>query len=216
MKKCGGFFDVEKKEEEIKNLENEMSSSSFWDDPDSAQKIVKKVNLLKSWTNPFNEIKSNFNTLKEFVLEAQKEKEESLLEELSKDIISLEEKLEDLETKKMLSGELDGKSCYLSINAGAGGTESCDWAQMLSRMYERSVHKILKETKSDRADLSKLKNKDIAVISYEKNVTPSFMLPYFSEVCFWEYPLNFTFEESSFRGRTTKIMIHHFFTSKLS
>ncbi len=56
---------------------------------------------------------------------------------LSKRLSDIEKKLGDLEVRKMLSGELDSKDCYLEINAGAGGTESCDWAAMLSRMYQR-------------------------------------------------------------------------------
>jgi peptide chain release factor 2 len=60
---------------------------------------------------------------------------------LEKELLLLEKDLEELEVKKMLSHELDPKSCYLSINAGAGGTESCDWALILSRMYERYASK---------------------------------------------------------------------------
>jgi len=62
---------------------------------------------------------------------------ESLLDELLQELDFIEKGLNDLEIRKMLSGELDNKNCYLSINAGAGGTEACDWAQMLSRMYQR-------------------------------------------------------------------------------
>lgn len=66
-----------------------------------------------------------------------------MTEELSNELIELEKKLEQLEIKKMLSHELDAKSCFLSINAGAGGTEACDWVQMLTRMYERYATKKL-------------------------------------------------------------------------
>ena len=115
--------------------------SSFWNDSEAAQKVVKKVNILKSWTNPYNEISETFSSLIEFIQEAQSEKDESLLTDLTNDLLILDKKLEDLEVKKMLSNELDNKSCYLAINAGAGGTESCDWAEMLSRMYERYATK---------------------------------------------------------------------------
>jgi len=102
---------------------------------------VKRVNVLKSWTQPFNEIASNFKDLKDFLREAMQQKDENLIAELSCDLEKLEKKLEELEVKKMLSHELDPKSCFLSINAGAGGTESCDWALMLMRMYERYATK---------------------------------------------------------------------------
>jgi peptide chain release factor 2 len=73
--------------------------------------------------------------------EAKKDKDEALINELSNELQNLEKKLEELEIKKMLSHELDQRSCFLSINAGAGGTESCDWVQMLTRMYERYAAK---------------------------------------------------------------------------
>ena len=65
----------------------------------------------------------------------------SLIEELSLELDQVENKLSELEVRRMLSGELDAKSCFLSINAGAGGTESCDWVLMLSRMYQRYASK---------------------------------------------------------------------------
>lgn len=134
---CGGIFDIEIKERDIAILEQEMASSSFWDNQIQAKIVVKKLSILKSWTVPYNSIANNFNDLKDFILEAQKEKDTTLIEELSIELEELEKKLESLEVKKMLSNELDPKSCFLSINAGAGGTESCDWVQILTRMYER-------------------------------------------------------------------------------
>jgi peptide chain release factor 2 len=79
--------------------------------------------------------------LQQFFLEADRENDPVLIEDLEKELLFLEKDLEDLEIKKMLSHELDPKSCYLSINAGAGGTESCDWALILARMYERYASK---------------------------------------------------------------------------
>ena len=118
-----------------------MNSPSFWDDQDRAKKIVKKVNVLKSWTLPYFEIVNGFNDLNEFFKEAKETKDEKLISDLTLELEILEKKLEELEVKKMLSHELDPKSCFLSINAGAGGTESCDWANMLFRMYERYAAK---------------------------------------------------------------------------
>jgi len=80
-------------------------------------------------------VKKRFNDVS-FLLKEVGE-EESLFAELLVELNVVEQQLEELEIKKMLSGELDGKDCYLSINAGAGGTESCDWVQMLLRMYQK-------------------------------------------------------------------------------
>jgi len=114
-----------------------MTKATFWDDQKRAKVVVKKLNILKSWTIPFYDIANSFNDLKEFIKEAQKEKDITLIEDLSVELEKVEKKLENLEVKKMLSHELDAKSCFLSINAGAGGTESCDWVQILTRTYER-------------------------------------------------------------------------------
>ncbi len=118
-----------------------MQAADFWDDPDQAQKLVKKSNLLKSWTVPYHDLTSSLKNIKEIYPEAEKEKDEAFLQEIEQELEKIIQKTEELEVKKMLSHEMDGKSCYLSINAGAGGTESCDWVAMLARMYEKWAQK---------------------------------------------------------------------------
>ena len=114
-----------------------MEDPSFWKDQDTAEQIIKKCNILKGWTEPYNDIKQNLENLKEMFPEAIKANDETFMQELRSELLKLETRLEEAEIKKMLSHELDEKSCFCSINAGAGGTESCDWASMLARMYER-------------------------------------------------------------------------------
>jgi len=114
-----------------------MEEPNFWEDSDSAQKTIQAVNLLKKWTIPYRDLERRLNDIKELYPEASESKDEEILSELEEELTVVESLMDDLEVKKMLSGELDSKSCYLSINAGAGGTESCDWALMLSRMYTR-------------------------------------------------------------------------------
>ena len=114
-----------------------MEQSDFWQENEKAQVTIAERNQLRAWTVPFSELKSRFNDVKELLPEAHKENDESLIQELLQELGALEKGLTDLEVRKMLSGELDFKNCYLSINAGAGGTESCDWVAMLARMYQR-------------------------------------------------------------------------------
>lgn len=109
----------------------------FWDDQDSAHRVIESCNALKLWTVPYQDLKVRFNDVKELLPEAEELGDAPLIQELLASLVDVEKKLSDLEVRKMLSGELDGKDCYLEINAGAGGTESCDWAAMLSRMYQR-------------------------------------------------------------------------------
>lgn len=134
---CGGIFDLADKESRVKQLESQMEEPTFWDDHDTAQKVIAETNDLKRWTTPYAELRVKFENLKALIPEAYEIEDEELVLELLQDLSFVEKGIESLEIQKMLSGELDNKSCYLSINAGAGGTESCDWALMLSRMYQR-------------------------------------------------------------------------------
>lgn len=118
-----------------------MEGSTFWDDNEKAQKVIAECNALKAWTLPYYDLKQRFTDLKELFPEAYDSGDESLIKDLLHELDQVEKGLSDLEIRKMLSGELDNKNCYLSINSGAGGTEACDWALMLSRMYERWANK---------------------------------------------------------------------------
>ncbi len=121
----------------MRELEEKMAVPDFWDDQDAAQKIIEECNTLRLWTVPYRELKGRFEDIKELLPEAEAIGDTGLFQELAQGLKEIEQKLGDLEVRKMLSGELDSKDCFLEINAGAGGTESCDWAAMLSRMYQR-------------------------------------------------------------------------------
>jgi peptide chain release factor 2 len=113
-----------------------MGEPSFWDSPDDAQKLIAHCNSLKGWTVPYDQLKKNFNDVAALLPEAF-DTDKELAQELLSELTKIEDALSELEVRKMLSGELDNKNCFISINAGAGGTESCDWVSMLTRMYER-------------------------------------------------------------------------------
>jgi peptide chain release factor 2 len=114
-----------------------MASPDFWENADSAKKVIDSINSLKLWTVPYRILKTRFDDLKELFPEAEALADADLMQELTQHLADIDSQLAELEIKKMLGGELDNKDCYLEINAGAGGTESCDWASMLSRMYQR-------------------------------------------------------------------------------
>jgi peptide chain release factor 2 len=134
---CGGIFDLEGKEKRVAELEKEMEDPHFWNDQARAQMIITEANELKSWTLPYREIVQNFENIESLLPEAWDIGDERLIEDLIRELSSIEQALSGLEVRKMLSGEMDQKNCFLSINAGAGGTEACDWALMLFRMYNR-------------------------------------------------------------------------------
>jgi peptide chain release factor 2 len=129
------------KETRVKELETKMEDPEFWDDNERAQAVIAECKALRAWTDPYKSIKQRFLDVKDLLPDAYEMNDQGLIADLQNELTSLEKNLSDMEVRKMLSGELDNKSCYLTINAGAGGTESCDWASMLQRMYLRWAQK---------------------------------------------------------------------------
>lgn len=134
---CGGIFDLASKEARVKELNMLMENPDFWQDHDRAQRVIAESNQFKVWTVPYHNLKQRFEDVKALLPEAIEIGDQEMQAELFDELKKIELDLGDLEIRKMLSGELDNKNCYLSINSGAGGTEACDWALMLSRMYQR-------------------------------------------------------------------------------
>ncbi|MBT3393673.1 MAG: peptide chain release factor 2 [Waddliaceae bacterium] len=134
---CGGIFDLEAKKKRFEVLEDTIAQQTFWNDNDAAQKVIAESNDLRGWLVPYHDLKERAESVKALIVEAYDDDDTEFLEELLEEISSVEEGLEVQELRRMLSGELDKKNCFLSINAGAGGTEACDWTQMLTRMYQR-------------------------------------------------------------------------------
>lgn len=118
-----------------------MEEADFWLDAARAQSVINECKLLRAWTVPYNALKGTFEDVKALFPEALEIEDFDLVKELMGELVQVDKGLADLEVRRMLSGELDNKDCYLSINSGAGGTEACDWAQMLSRMYQRWASK---------------------------------------------------------------------------
>ena len=114
-----------------------MEAGSFWDDNNAAQQVIGEANDLRAWIVPYKELFQRFENVKELLPEAVESGDQQFADQLIAELQQVDKALAELEIRKMLSGELDGKNCFLSINAGAGGTEACDWGNMLSRMYQR-------------------------------------------------------------------------------
>jgi peptide chain release factor 2 len=137
----GGIFDGDTKQARIQDLEAQMSEASFWDDQAAAQKVIAEVNRLKNTVNParaFNADIGDMQAMLELVDEMNGDPDvESYQEELIDTLKRLLPKLDQLELASFLSGPHDACNAFLTINSGAGGTESCDWADMLLRMYSR-------------------------------------------------------------------------------
>lgn len=172
---CGGIFDLAVKEEKVKELEAQMAAPDFWDDQEKAHKVINENNALKLWTVPYYELKTRCQDIQELLPEAIQLGDGDLVAELLKSLDDVDQKLSELEVRKMLSGELDDKDCYLEINAGAGGTESCDWASILSRMYQRYASR-----KGWKVEIVDRLDGDVAGI---KNITFRFSGPFAFGYC---------------------------------
>ena len=114
-----------------------MSKEGFWDSPDSAQSVVSQLKALKSVIEPVEEMQREVKDLQELFDLAASESDQQELRLLEDELDILVKKCEQIELTGLLSRPEDIKNCFFSIHAGAGGTESCDWASMLLRMYTR-------------------------------------------------------------------------------
>ena len=132
------FLECDEKKEKIAQLEEAMSAPSFWDDQEKARKVGSENNRLKQTVSKVEEFRSKVEDL-EALCELCEEDEEDV--EMAKEFVETLESLlmevDDLEVASFLSEPFDARPALLSIHAGAGGTESCDWADMLMRMYVR-------------------------------------------------------------------------------
>lgn len=127
------YLKIKEKKMELTEQELKTQDPSFWDDAKQAEKQMKAIRTLKFWVDTYDSLKALFDDL-EVLVEFHKEGdvEES---EVDEHYAKLLNEVDELELKNMLSGEEDSLSAVLQITAGAGGTESCDWASILMRMY---------------------------------------------------------------------------------
>jgi peptide chain release factor 2 len=137
---CGGFFDVATVKKRLGELDALMAAETFWNNREQAQKLIDEAATLRKRVEPLFDTEKKLEDLQVMVELCEAEPEASQLKhlkELESDVAKLARNLEALELRVLLNGPHDARNCILSINAGAGGTEACDWANMLLRMYQR-------------------------------------------------------------------------------
>lgn len=158
------YLDIDHKLEQIREQEKLTEDPDFWSDSKNAERVMREIRNKKSWTEAFAKTRQAIDDL-QVLFEFHKEGEASE-EELEQQFAVVAEEMEDLEFRNMLSGEEDSLSAILQITAGAGGTESCDWAQMLMRMYimwaEKNGYK-LRELDMHEGDVAGVKQVTIEV-----------------------------------------------------
>lgn len=140
----GGIFDVSNRRHKIEDREQQSLNPTFWDDPQRAESILKELKIHKNWLVSYEKVESAVADL-EVLFEFFKEGEGSE-EDLDRQYNKALEVIEDVEFRSTLNKPEDELSAIIEINAGAGGTEACDWAEMIYRMYvmwgEKSGYKV--------------------------------------------------------------------------
>lgn len=131
----GGVFDIANKEKIIAEKQKITEKEDFWNDSKQAEKILKEISSLKDVVEEYQKVETTFEDLK--VLKEFVDNNEATSEEFDIELEKVRTIIENLEFKKMLGSEEDRLDAILTINSGAGGTESCDWVAMLMRMYIR-------------------------------------------------------------------------------
>lgn len=129
------YLNIDAKRAEMAGIEAKMSAPDFWDNKDAAQELMAKLSACRGLLGPFDRLAAEAEDLA--VMAELSADDTSLLAEADAAAKSLEKKLSEIELYSFLSGKFDRNDAYVSIHAGAGGTESCDWASMLMRMYRR-------------------------------------------------------------------------------
>ncbi len=133
----GGVFDPDSIKKQIIDLEQESLAPDFWNDKSRAEALFAELTELKNTFEPWSELIQNIDDVSELIELYSEEDDETIAHEVEQQIDAIDKKYQPLRLKTLLSGKYDKNDCFLSVHAGAGGTEACDWAQMLMRMYMR-------------------------------------------------------------------------------
>ncbi|WP_323843022.1 peptide chain release factor 2 [Moraxella sp. Pampa] len=131
------YLDFDGKKERLEEVNLELENPEIWNDPELATKISKEKSVLDGIIGVIESLDATLEDAAAMLELAVEEDDESLIFDVENELNDATEKVEDLEFKRMFSGEMDANNCYLDIQAGSGGTEAQDWSEMLLRMYLR-------------------------------------------------------------------------------
>lgn len=141
LKELESSLSVPEKERRIEELSREMEAPNFWDDNERSQRLTKELKELQDTVALIGDLKNRFSDLFDLIDMANEENDESLIPDVKSEYEDFITTLETLRLQTLLNGEYDKDNAILKISPGAGGTESCDWASMLYRMYTRWAEK---------------------------------------------------------------------------
>jgi peptide chain release factor 2 len=137
LRHSGGIFDYETKSERLIEVNRELEQPDVWNEPERAQALGQERASLEKVVETIDNLVAILDESHELLNIAQQEQDADAVEEVIKDLHTLETQLHDLEFRRMFSGQMDANHAFLDIQSGSGGTEAQDWADMLLRMYLR-------------------------------------------------------------------------------
>jgi len=155
VKELAGTFHIEEKKEKIRDIENVMEEQNFWDDVKKSREVMRELKQLKSSLEVITNLQNMYDDIGVLIEMGDEEEDQSVVTEVEEELKEFKEQFEKVKIETLLSGEYDKCNAILKINAGAGGTESCDWASMLYRMFtgenaygylksEKGVHRLVR------------------------------------------------------------------------
>ena len=135
LKEVGESLDLEKKSFRVEEIEGIMEEEGFWNDADKAQNYMKELKNLKDTIQEYNDLKTQFQDLYDLIDMVNEENDESMVPEVQAEFEKFTNNFEEVRLSTLLDGEFDKDNAIVTLHAGAGGTEACDWCSMLYRMY---------------------------------------------------------------------------------
>ncbi len=141
LQEVSASLDLENKEKRIEELEMEMQSPNFWDDPEISNKKMKESKNLKDTVDTMHGLLNQYRDILELIEMGYEENDPAIIPDIQAELDHFKSTFEEIRINTLFSEEYDHNSAILKLNAGAGGTESCDWCAMLFRMYSRWVER---------------------------------------------------------------------------
>jgi peptide chain release factor 2 len=172
----GTPFDLPSREAAVADLERRMAEPSFWDDPETSRKVVTQLKAQKAVVGPLTDVLRQLEDLQTLHELAAAEHDDETMDEVDRDAGTLQEAVDRLELATLLNGPHDQAACYFSIQAGAGGTDAQDWAEMLLRMFLRYFER----NGYDVAELERTAGEEAGIKSVSLHVTGPYAYGYLS------------------------------------
>ena len=132
-------LDLENKERRITELDKSMEEPGFWDDPERSTKTVREAKNLKDTVDGYKHLEQQYEDIQVMIEMGYEENDPEIIPEIQEMLDEFQKNFDSIRVKTLLSGEYDSENAIIKLNAGAGGTEACDWCGMLYRMYSRWV-----------------------------------------------------------------------------